>query len=92
MAYEAEPRRCPVCGLGTLVDIAFREGSTLAEGEAIQESDTRQVETYSCGHSILGSKLSSADTEVLDVEQRRSEETVTPLPQRDAASPIRETR
>lgn len=80
MANEAEPRRCPLCELGTLVDIAFREGSTLAEGEAIQESDTRQVETYSCGHEVRGPRLdATAASDDLEVEHRTSDESPDPV-------------
>jgi hypothetical protein len=80
VANEAEPRRCPVCGRGSLVDIAFREGSTLAEQEDIQEADTRQVETYSCGHEVRGPGLdATAASDDLQVERRNSDETAEPV-------------
>jgi hypothetical protein len=79
VSNEAESRRCPVCGEGTLLDVTFREGSDLAEGEAIQESDTRQVETYSCGHEVGGPRLdATAASEDLQVEHRASEENADP--------------
>ena len=82
---ELEPQegapdgRCPVCGQGDLLDIAYREGSDAAH-VPIQESDTRQVETYSCGHEVVGPRLdrSAAGTEELEVERRGTEETVEP--------------
>jgi hypothetical protein len=70
-----ESRRCPVCGRGDLIDIAYTEGSS---GEVpIQESDTRQVETYSCGHERVGPRLDepAAPGSALDVERRSSQET-----------------
>jgi hypothetical protein len=80
MADERESRTCPVCGRGRLVDITFREGSPEEVGEEIQTADTRQVETYSCGHDVPGPKLdrTAAGTEALDAERRETEETVEP--------------
>ena len=34
--------------------------------------------TYTCGHQVPGRSLAGADAEVLDVERRQSEDTVTP--------------
>ena len=79
MSQRAEPKRCPECGRGELIEITFREGSTQGEGEPIQEADTRQVETYSCGHTVTEGSLASADAERLEVE-RRSGEDVTDTP------------
>lgn len=62
---------CPVCGEGRLRDLAFDEGA-----EQRQDADSRQVQTFTCGHEVIGAQLSSADTTRLDVEQRRSDETV----------------
>ncbi len=80
---EGATKRCPVCGQGTLVEITFREGSAMeAEaGEAIQEADTRQVESYSCGHEVVGPRLdeSAAGTKDLEVERRETDETAEPL-------------
>jgi uncharacterized protein (DUF983 family) len=73
-----ESKRCPICGQGRLVDITFREGPQHdAAGEEIQTADTRQVETYSCGHEVLGPRLdeTAAGTDELQVERRESDET-----------------
>ena len=81
MSEPTEPRRCPRCGEGTLVDVTFRGGSPKEEiGEEIQLSDTRQVESYSCGHEVPGPSLaeSAAGTDDLEVERRGSEETAGP--------------
>jgi hypothetical protein len=80
MAEPAEPRRCPECGEGDLVDITYREGSPVDVPEDIQEAETRQVETYSCGHEGLGPRLdrTAAGTDALEAERRESEETVDP--------------
>lgn len=64
-----------------MVDVTFREGSAKEEvGEEIQLSDTRQMETYSCGHEVPGPSLaeSAAGTDDLEVERRGSEETAGP--------------
>ena len=69
-------KRCPVCGRGELVDILYTGGSPREEPQ--QRSDTRQVETYSCGHERIGPGLDEAaspDSD-LEVEQRTAEETV----------------
>ena len=75
---EASPAdlRCPVCGIGRLRDLAFddRPGERGAE----QQGDSREVQLFTCGHEVVGARLDSADTDQLDVEQRRSEETVDP--------------
>ncbi len=73
-----ESKRCPICGRGRLVDITFREGPQ-HEGvdEEIQTADTRQVETYTCGHEVPGPRLdeTAAGTDDLQVERRESDET-----------------
>ncbi|MDP8956485.1 MAG: hypothetical protein M3N24_05950 [Actinomycetota bacterium] len=88
MAQDTEPgkgeaKRCPVCGQGTLVEITYREQSAMEPeaGEAIQEADTRQVESYSCGHEVVGPGLdeSAAGTSDLEVERRQTDETAEPL-------------
>lgn len=73
---------CPECGKGTLVDITFTEGAEDDAGESIQEPRSRQVETYSCGHEIVGPRLDeiSSAEESGEVERRTSEETVDPAP------------
>ena len=77
---ENSDRRCPTCGEGTLVDVSFDlDASPDADGS--QDADSRQIETYSCGHTIVGPRLSTADQDVLTVERRTSDETVVPVEQ-----------
>jgi hypothetical protein len=82
MTQDPEPKRCPICGQGRLVDITYREGPN-PEGveEPLQVADSRQVETYSCGHESLGPSLaqSAAGTEDLQAERRESEDTTDPM-------------
>ena len=82
-ARKGETHRCPVCGQGTLVEISYWEESAKEPeaGEAIQEADTRQVESYSCGHEVVGPSLgeSAAGTKDLEVERRQTDETAEPL-------------
>lgn len=79
MSEQPARKRCPLCGRGELVDITYREGGTGAEGEA-QASDSRQVETYSCGHEVTGPRLDrTAADPALEAERRTSEETTEPL-------------
>ena len=82
-AGKGETKKCPVCGQGTLVEITFREDSAMeAEaGEAIQSGESRQVESYSCGHEVVGPRLdaSAAGTDDLEVERRQTDETIEPL-------------
>jgi hypothetical protein len=70
------PRRCPICGEGELVDLAFDE----RPGATRQTADSREVDVYSCGHETVGPSLASADTRALSVEQRSSDEGVVPPP------------
>jgi hypothetical protein len=78
-AQASGSKRCPRCGEGILVDISFRQGSDLVAGEEIQEADTRQVETYSCGHEVVGPRLDTpAGSDALEVERRDSSETTEP--------------
>jgi hypothetical protein len=68
-------QRCPVCGKGVLIDVSYRAGETDESGQEIQEAESRQVETYSCGHEVVGPRLeATADDQALDVEHRTSEE------------------
>lgn len=81
MASEAERAggRCPICGVGTLADIDFG-------GDAnVQDTESRQVDTYTCGHEVERAPLEVADAERLDVEQRTSEETTSPTPEEGTA-------
>jgi hypothetical protein len=70
--------RCPVCGIGTLSDIAYDEAPVGDAEPPAQDADSRQVETYSCGHEVVGERLSVADADVLDVERRTTGQTVQP--------------
>lgn len=70
--------RCPVCGKGTLADIDF------GGDEQFQDPESRQVDTYTCGHEVPRAALEVADTDRLDVEQRTSEETTAPNPVEEA--------
>jgi hypothetical protein len=71
--------RCPICGEGTLADIDF-DGE-----EQFQDPESRQVDTYTCGHEVPRAPLEVADSDRLDVEQRTSEETASPSPEEEAA-------
>jgi hypothetical protein len=70
--------RCPVCGVGTLADIDF-DGD-----DQFQDPESRQVDTYTCGHEVPRAPLEVADTDRLDVEQRTSEEAASPAPDDEA--------
>jgi hypothetical protein len=72
-ATTPEGERCPVCGEGLLRDVAFDKGPDEQQG-----SGSREVQTYTCGHEVVGNRLDSADADRLDVERRQSDETVTP--------------
>lgn len=78
-----ESTKCPICGQGILLDITYREGSPEEAAEDIQTSDTRQVETYSCGHESIGPRLdrSASGSDALEVERRETDETVDPTTQ-----------
>lgn len=78
--------RCPTCGEGTLVDVSFDLDAN-ADADGSQDADSRQIETYSCGHTVVGPRLSSADQETLTVERRTSDETITPIERDTPAGP-----
>ena len=65
---EAESTTCPICGEGTLRTVDFGD----------QQPESRQVQTFTCGHEVEGARLQT-DADALDVERRESEETVTPV-------------
>ena len=79
MASEAT--RCPVCGTGTLADIAYDAGDRV-DGDPEQQPESQQLDTYTCGHRVRGAPLEVADDR-LNVERRSSEETVAPPPDQD---------
>ena len=70
--------RCPTCDEGTLVDVSFDLDAN-ADSDGAQDADSRQIETYSCGHTVVGPRLSTADQDALTVERRTSDETVAPI-------------
>jgi hypothetical protein len=74
----AAQRRCPICHRGRLVVISFDEPEHAQDPDLQQSSDSRQVESYSCGHRVVGPSLATADPDQLDVERRESEETIDP--------------
>lgn len=65
---EADSTTCPICGTSTLQTIDFGE-----------QPESRQMQTFTCGHEVEGARLDSADADHLDVERRSSEETVSPV-------------
>ena len=75
---EGVPDRCPVCGKGAFVDIAYDVDPTSREPS--QQADSRELVTYGCGHAVAGPSLAGADQRELDVEQRTTDETVSRLP------------
>jgi len=75
---EESAERCPICGVGTIADIGHDLDPS--SREPAQRSDSREISAYSCGHSVAGSSLASADQVDLTVERRSSEETVNPGP------------
>ena len=75
----ASDGRCPICGKGTLADIDF-DGN-----DQFQDPESRQVDTYTCGHEVPRAPLEVADADRLDVEQRTSEEVASPSPAEEAA-------
>jgi len=44
-----------------------------------QQPESRQVQTFTCGHEVEGARLQTADAEQLDVERRTSEDVATPV-------------
>lgn len=71
---DPESTTCPICGKGTLQTVEFGD----------QQPESRQMQTFTCGHEVEGAQLRTADADRLDVERRTSEETVTPV---DAEEP-----
>jgi hypothetical protein len=66
---EPESTICPICGKGTLVTVDFGD----------QQPESRQAQTFTCGHEVKGDRLRTADADRLDVERRVFEDTVTPV-------------
>lgn len=78
MDNERSDERCPVCGRGVVVDIAY-DAQPGGDADLEQQPDSHEAVTYDCGHRVVGPPLKRAD-ETLDVERRDSAETVAPLP------------
>jgi hypothetical protein len=72
------PSRCPICGRGTLRDIA--DDAAPSTREPVQRADSRELLTYTCGHEVEGASLDTADADALEVERRSAAETVDPPP------------
>jgi hypothetical protein len=81
MTTQADQNRCPVCGIGELMDLSFDAAS--GGGRPAQGADSRQLEVFTCGHEVTGPSLATADEEALDVERRSSQDTVEPLERED---------
>jgi hypothetical protein len=79
---EEPQTRCPICGEGTLADIAYDAGGPADADVPEQQPESRQVDVYTCGHQVVGGELGAADGR-LDVERRGSEETAEPLPTKE---------
>jgi hypothetical protein len=65
---ESDSATCPK-GKGTLRTVDFGD----------QQPESREVQTFTCGHEVEGGRLRTADADRLDVERRQSEDTVTPI-------------
>jgi hypothetical protein len=74
--------RCPICGKGTLADIGYDALPPTQQGPE-QQPDSRQIDTYTCGHQVIGERLGTADSDELDIERRTSDEPAEPLPDQD---------
>lgn len=74
------PSTCPECGRGRLADMSFDERASGSAAPMRQGADSREILTYTCGHTVVGRSLATADPRRLDVERRTSEETVDPIP------------
>jgi hypothetical protein len=76
---EAKGTHCPICGEGTLADIAY-DALPPTPRDPEQQPDSRQIDSYTCGHQVIGGQLAGADATDLDVERRTSDEPAAPLP------------
>ena len=47
---------CPVCGRGTLRQVDFGE----------QQPESREVQTFTCGHEVEGARLDTSDADRLN--------------------------
>ena len=69
--------RCPVCGEGVLADLAYSHPDPDAPPRE-NNSDSFEVFAFTCGHETRGGTLGTSNYDVIDVEHRRTEETVVP--------------
>ena len=70
-----DEHRCPVCGEGVLQELG-------PEADTVQGPETRQRQTYSCGHDVAEPPLeATARDRRLEVERRSAEDTVAPPPE-----------
>jgi len=83
---------CPICGKGKLADVSFDMGPGGGLPDGIQEAESRQLETYSCGHEVLGPKLESADQASMTVERRSSEDATMPVSDTENDAPTTDRR
>ena len=73
-------RRIVVLLIGIAVFVTgSRRSSTTVENVGDQLPDSRQVQTFTCGHELTGERLRTANADGLDVDRRKSERTVTPI-------------
>jgi hypothetical protein len=70
-----------------LIDVSFDLDPADPVADGMQEAESRQIETFSCGHTVVGPRLSSADQEAMTVERRTSDETTMPAPDLSDPSP-----
>ena len=74
---QSVPDRCPICSGGIFVEIAYDVDPS--SREPVQQADSHEIVSYSCGHAVAGASLADADQRRLDVERRSTEDTVPPL-------------
>jgi hypothetical protein len=75
VAAVKDEHRCPICGQGVLQELG-------PEADAVQGPETRQRQTYSCGHDVAEPPLeATARDRRLEVERRSTDDTVDPPPE-----------
>jgi hypothetical protein len=77
---EATPNHRPICGEGILVVLRHDEEPQGKDQTVRQEPEPREAVAYDRGHTLIGTRLSTADADALDAERRTSDETVSPGP------------
>ncbi|HEX6230746.1 MAG TPA: hypothetical protein VF029_03445 [Actinomycetota bacterium] len=78
MEAKREDVRCPICGEGVLINVAY-EDRFMEKRRLRQRPEAREIRRFSCGHEWTGSPLASADTDRLTVEERVAEDLVEPV-------------